>query len=70
MSEMPYWSPHETRVFALQVAVEYINGDCKRGNFYTAENVLDVANKFEAWLTRKPVAGFEVKAPDETDEAA
>lgn len=55
----PY-APHETRMLALEVAVEYVNGDTKRGNFYSAEDVIAAARKFEAFLTEPPISGFEV----------
>lgn len=58
----PY-APHETRMLALEVAVEYVNGDTKRGNFYTADDVVASARKFEAYLTEKPIAGFEAADP-------
>lgn len=54
----PY-APHETRMLALQIAVEFVNGDSRKGIHYTTEDVIDSAKKFEFYLTDQPIEGFE-----------
>ena len=53
-------------ILALQVAVEFVNGDGRKNAAYTTEDVLKIAKEFEAYLTGQPVLGFEAK-PDEPD---
>ncbi len=57
MADIGYYAPHETRMLALQMAVEFINGG-KAGPVYKTEEVLTIAGKFEDWLTREPTPGF------------
>lgn len=54
----PY-APHETRMLALQVAVEFVNGDSRKGVHYSTEDVIESARKFEGYLTGMPIEGFK-----------
>ena len=64
MVEVVFNLPHETRIFALQCAVEFVNGDARKSSAWKAPEVVDIARVFEEYLTAAPVAGFENK-PDE-----
>ena len=57
-SESHVYAPHETRMLALEMAVEFINGD-KRPVKYDPKEVIDAARVFEAYLTSKPIKGYE-----------
>ena len=64
MDRPGYYAPHETRMLALEMAVEFTNGD-KRPKTYTTDDVLSAARKFEAYLTETPINTYE-SLPDDT----
>lgn len=59
MTDPEPYAPHETRMLALQMAVEFVNGDARKASKWTAEEVVGIAKKFETYLTAAPVPGFE-----------
>ena len=58
MAEIGPYTPHETRMLALEMAVEFVNGDGRKSAKWTTGEVVDIARKFEVYLTGAPVAGF------------
>ena len=60
-------APHETRMLALQVAVEFVNGDARKASNWKAEEVVTIARVFEAYLTEEPIGDYVAGgAEDET----
>lgn len=57
MTDAEPYAPHETRMLALEMAVEL----AKNAKYYsmTPEFVISSARKFEAYLTETPIEGFE-----------
>jgi hypothetical protein len=62
VAEVVFQHPHETRIFALQVAVEFVNGGGRKNAVWTTPEVLQIAREFEEYLTGKPVEGYAADA--------
>ena len=59
MTDPDPFAPHETRMLALEMAVEFVNGDARKSAAWKAEEVIDIAKKFEGYLTAPPAPGFD-----------
>ena len=62
MTETEPYAPHETRMLALQMAIEFINGDSQKSAVWKTEEVISIARKFEKYLTDQPIKGFVAAA--------
>jgi len=62
MTDPEPFAPHETRMLALEMAVEFVNGDTRKTAKWTADEVVGIAKTFEAYLTATPISGFDPTA--------
>lgn len=58
MARIELYEPHETRMLALEMAVDLVNGDKAKGNHYNAVDVIAIARSFEGYLTETPIQGY------------
>lgn len=66
MAETEPCAPHETRMLALELAVEFVGDDARKNVLYSTEEVIGIARDFEAYLTSTPIPGFE--SPDDVGD--
>lgn len=59
--------PHETRIAALELAVQYANGGA---DIPRAAAVVDIAKVFEKYLTEEPIKSYEIRLEDDDDDAS